>query len=134
MYIKGVKKVQRAMQQYVARCGISIEANPSSNYKISTIDRYEQHPILKLYNMGLTWDEKKLRECPQLHVSINTDDKGIFDTSLENEFALMGCALEQMKDNEGQYIYPKQMVYDWLERIRQNGNQQSFLERNNGQK
>ena len=46
----------------------------------------------------------------------------------------MVCALEQMKDNEGQYIYQKQMVYDWLERIRQNGNQQSFLERNNGQK
>lgn len=127
IYIKGVQKVQKAMQKYVSRCGISIETNPSSNYKISTIDKYEKHPILNFYNMGLTWDDKKIRECPQLHISINTDDKGIFDTSLENEFALMGCAVEHMEDDCGEYMYSKQMVYDWLNRIRQNGNQQSFL-------
>lgn len=126
-YIKGVQCVQKAMQQYVSKCGISIETNPSSNYKISTIDEYAKHPILNFYNIGLTWNENKLRECPQLHVSINTDDKGIFDTSLENEYALMGYAVENVKDENGNNIYNKQMVYDWLEHIRQNGNQQSFL-------
>lgn len=127
-YLKGVQKVQKAMQRYVADCGISIEANPSSNYKISTIDKYEKHPILNFYNMGLTWDDDKLRACPQLHASINTDDKGVFDTSLENEFALMGCALENMRDEDGKRLYSRQMVYDWLDRIRENGNQQSFMD------
>lgn len=115
------------MQRYVAKRGISIETNPSSNYRISTIDKYVEHPLLNFYNMGLTWNEDKLRGCPQLHVSINTDDKGIFDTTLENEYALMGNAVENIKDEDGNDTYNKQMVYDWLERIRQNGNQQSFL-------
>lgn len=128
IYIKGVQKVQKAMQSYVSQCGISIETNPSSNYKISTIDRYEKHPILDFYNIGLTWNDTKIKECPQLHASINTDDKGIFETSLENEFALISCAVENMKDDCGEKLYHKQMVYDWLDRIRQNGNQQSFLD------
>ena len=130
IYIKGVQRVQKAMQKYVAKCGIGIETNPSSNYRISTIDQYIKHPILNFYNMGLTWNEDKLKECEQLHVSINTDDKGIFDTSLENEYALIGSAVENIKDENGNDMYNKQMVYDWLERIRQNGNQQSFLRNN----
>lgn len=134
IYIKGVRCVQKAMQRYVAKCGISIETNPSSNYRISTIDKYVEHPLLNFYNMGLTWNEDKLRGCPQLHVSINTDDKGIFDTTLENEYALMGNAVENIKDEDGNDMYNKQMVYDWLERIRQNGNQQSFLRQKEGGK
>lgn len=128
IYIDGVKKVQAAMQKYVAERGICIEANPSSNYMISTMEEYGEHPIVNMFNLGLTVDKEELQKCAQLHVSINTDDKGIFYTSLENEFALMGCALENMKDSEGKKRYQKQMVYLWLEYIRQHGNDQSFLE------
>lgn len=128
-YIAGVIKVQKAMQKYVADCGIGVETNPSSNYKISTMDKYEMHPILKFYNMGLTWNENELNDCPQIHASVNTDDKGVFDTALENEFALLGSAVEHMKDAEGKAVYRKQQVYDWLDRIRENGNQQSFQAR-----
>lgn len=127
LYVNGVKLVQKAMQQYVSRMGIFVETNPSSNYKISTIDKYEKHPIAKFYNMGLTWNERQLRLCPQIHASINTDDRGVFDTSAENEYALIGCAMEHMKNSDGEYLYNRQMVYDWLDRIRENGNQQSFL-------
>ena len=41
--------------------------------------------------------------------SINTDDKGVFCTSLENEYALMGCALERMRDEQGRKKYQKQI-------------------------
>ena len=34
----------------------------------------------------------------QLSVSINTDDQGVFDTLLENEYALMALALKKKKD------------------------------------
>ncbi|WP_455720058.1 hypothetical protein [Agathobacter sp.] len=119
MYISCMGKIQTGMQHKVARCGICIETNPSSNLKISTIDKYEAHPITKFYNMGLTWNEELLNECPQIHSSINTDDKGVFDTSLENEYALVGCSMEKAS-------YNKQYVYEWLDRIRENGNQQSF--------
>lgn len=126
-YIDGIEKVQKAMQQCIAELGIGIEANPSSNFMISTMDSYEDHPISKLYNMGLVINPEELQECGQLHVSINTDDKGIFQTSLENEYALMGCALEHVTDGMGKKKYQKQFVYEWLDHIREHGNQQSFL-------
>lgn len=128
IYVDGVEKVQKAMQQFIAQKGISVETNPSSNYVISTMDKYEEHPISELYNIGLTWDKDEVQHCAQIHVSINTDDKGVFHTSLENEYALMACAMEQMKDEHGKQKYQKQMVYQWLDHIRENGNQQSFLE------
>lgn len=126
IYVNGVQEVQRAMQQYVADSGICIEANPSSNYLISTMQKYEDHPISNLFNMGLTVDSKEIAESPQMHISINTDDRGVFHTSLENEYALMGCAIEQVMDVNGKRKYQRQMVYDWLDRIREFGNQQSF--------
>lgn len=128
-YIDGVRKVQKAMQWKIAGLGIGIESNPSSNYLISTMEKYEDHPITNFYNMGLSMEMEEIRNCPQLHVSINTDDRGVFHTSLENEFALMGCAIEQQVDGNGKYKYAKQMVYEWIEHIRENGIQQSFLER-----
>lgn len=125
-YVDGVEKVQKAMQQDIARRGICIETNPSSNYLISTMKRYDEHPISNLFNLGLDGHLQENNDCAQIHVSINTDDKGVFHTSLENEYALMGCAMEQIRDDHGHYKYPKQMVYDWLNRIREHGNQQRF--------
>lgn len=126
-YIKSVELVQKGMQGMVAEKGICVETNPSSNYMISTIQTYEEHPISKFYNIGLTQEEELLQNCPQIHESINTDDQGVFHTSLENEYALVGCAMEMAKDEDGNKKYKKQMVYDWLDRIREHGNQQSFL-------
>ncbi len=132
LYIEGVKKVQRAMQNIVAERGISIETNPSSNFMISTMEHYHEHPIVNLFNMGLAVDAKEIGDCAQLHVSINTDDKGVFHTTLENEYALMARALESMKDAQGVQKYQKQMIYQWLDHVRENGNQQSFLPRIEG--
>ena len=38
-----------------------------------------------------------------LSLSINMDDQGVFDTLLENEFALLELALRKAKDENGQY-------------------------------
>lgn len=126
IYVSGVHKIQSEMQQYISCWGIAIETNPSSNLMISNMNNYKEHPIVNLYNKGLTWDLKKLQNCPQMFVSINTDDKGIFQTSLENEYSLLACDLEKERDKDGQHIYNRQMIYDWLDAIRKMGNQQSF--------
>lgn len=126
MYIKGVKLIQKEMQRRIGRRGIAIETNPSSNYLIGTFKSYAKHPIFNLYNKELTFDPEKLKNCPQLMVSVNTDDKGVFSTSLENEYALLASALEQMTDDEGNYIYNKSMVYEWIDAVRRMGNEQSF--------
>lgn len=129
IYVEGVVAVQRAMQKEFAARGIGIEANPSSNLAISIFENYDDHPIVRLYNKDMTWDIKKLQDCPQINISINTDDKGVFHTSLENEYALMTCALEKVKDEKGVPIYNRQMIYQWINNIREMGNQQSFMER-----
>lgn len=129
--IYAVKKVQECMQVSIRECGIGIESNPSSNVLISTFKRYDKHPILNMYNLGLTIDEDKAEKSPQMFISINTDDQGVFDTLLENEYALMGIALEKVKDKNGTSLYNQSMIYDWLDRVRQMGLEQSFRIMNN---
>lgn len=125
-YAEAVAAIQKSMQKEIAGKGIAIETNPTSNYMIGTFRRYEKHPILCFYNKGLTHDPGQIRECPQLSVSINTDDQGVFSTSLENEYALMACALESIMDEEGNPVYNRTDIYDWLDKIRVMGNEQSF--------
>lgn len=131
VYVDGVVAVQKAMRRDFASRGIGIEANPSSNLAISSMQSYAEHPIVTLYNKDLTWNAEELRECPQVNISINTDDKGIFHTSLENEYALMACAMESVEDEKGMPVYDRQMVYHWIDNIREMGNLQSFREREN---
>ena len=127
-YVRGVEAVQREMGMEFAQRGIGVETNPSSNLAISPIGRYDEHPIVRLYNRGMTWEAEKLSACPQMNVSINTDDKGVFRTSLENEYALMACALEHVRDEEGKTVYNRQMIYQWIDNVREMGNLQSFGE------
>lgn len=126
IYIDGVEKLQKKMQFFIAERGIGVEANPSSNLLISTMHTYVEHPIVQLYNKDLVWEMEKVKNCPQVNVSINTDDKGVFHTSLENEYALMACALEKAKDENGEHMYNRQMIYQWLDNIRRMGNMQRF--------
>lgn len=128
-YIEGVEAIQKAMQEFVGIRGIGIETNPSSNLQISAMTGYEEHPIVKFYNKDLTNDINELEECKQLCVSINTDDKGIFYTTVENEYAFLACALEKVKDNKGNYKYNRQMIYQWLDHIREMGIMQSFFDK-----
>lgn len=123
-YIHLVKEVQKKMQFDLARKGIMIECNPTSNYMISQLSKYEDHPIIKFYNYELSKVEDI--NCAQLCVSINTDDQGVFDTSLENEYALMAYALEYAKDSDGNYLYTASEVYKWIDSIRKMGLQQVF--------
>lgn len=122
MYIDGILKLQRCMQEKIAQKGIGIEINPSSNLAISTMKTYADHPVLNLYSLGL--GDK--RDIPQMFVSINTDDRGVFQTSLENEYALLAASVENLTDENGKKLYTPQEVYEWLNHIRVMGNQQVF--------
>lgn len=125
-YIRGVESVQKTLQFDIANRGLSVESNPTSNVKISMIRSYAEHPITRLYNCGLVHTPEALRDCPQIHVSINTDDSGVFFTSLESEYAVVARALETLQNTDGSPRYYKWEIYDWLNRIREMGNDQSF--------
>lgn len=123
-----VTKLQQKMQDKVNSIGIGIEANPTSNRLISKFGQYCEHPIVRWYNLGLTYDKDALDSCPQLFVSINTDDQGVFNTCLENEYALIVLALQKDVNPDGTRKYSDAYIYDWVERIRNNGIEQSFLQ------
>lgn len=125
--VKAIGKVQKAMQFELAQREIAIETNPSSNILINRIASYDQHPIFKLYNMGLIQEPGLLEECPQMNVSINTDDQGIFSTCLSNEFALVASSLARLKDVDGNHVYKKADIYNWIKNVQEMGNNQSFL-------
>ncbi|MBQ7781043.1 MAG: hypothetical protein IJ405_03360 [Lachnospiraceae bacterium] len=124
--VDAIKKVRNVMQREICSAGIGIETNPSSNYLIGTFRRYDQHPITKWYNCGLTLDAEALQQCPQMQVSINTDDQGVFSTYIENEYAYLALALEKCKDEKGAPIYNRTMILQWLDHIREMGIDQSF--------
>ncbi len=124
--ICGIAEVQKKMQKQIAKRGIAIETNPSSNLLIGGLPGYESHPIISFYNKGLVGDISKLEACPQINVSINTDDPGVFITSLYNEYTLMAGALENLKDKDGNHVYKKDMIYDWINNIRKMGKKQAF--------
>lgn len=125
-YITAAKAVQAEMRSRIARRGISIEANPSSNVLISTFREYENHPLLAFFNRGLPVTAEEDANCAQLLVSINTDDSGAFYTNLEMEYAFMVRALEMVEDRNGKPRFTTNDIYTWIDHIRQMGLEQSF--------
>jgi len=125
-YIRGVKAIQIEMRYLLARKGISIETNPTSNVLISTFRKYEEHPVLAFYNRGLPVSEQEEAECAQLQVSVNTDDSGVFYTDLETEYALLARSLEQITGENEKPRFKKSDIYTWIDHIRVMGLEQSF--------
>lgn len=114
-FIYVIQQVQKKLLCEIERLHLSIETNPTSNYRIGDFTRYDEHPILQFFNYGLNHDGKSEHS---ITVSINTDDKGVFSTSLEREFSVMAAALEKKCDVEKGGNSPR-MIYDWLDRVRE---------------
>jgi len=125
-YVNLIIDIQNAMMRDLARKHIAIETNPTSNKLIGDYKLYADLPLKRFFNLGLTYDSQELSSNPQLSVSLNTDDLGIFSTSIENEYALMAIALEKETTFDGQPRYISRMIYDWLDRIRSMGFEQRF--------
>jgi adenosine deaminase len=125
-YIQLIRDIQNKMMWALAKKHIVFETNPTSNKLIRQFKHYSEHPLPRFFNLGLTNDAKEISSCPQLSVSINTDDLGVFSTSIENEYALMAIAMEKETDEQGNLKYSSRMIYDWLDRIRSMGFEQRF--------
>lgn len=121
-YIYVIRQLQAKLLDEVEMKHISIETNPTSNYRIGDFERYDEHPILYFFNYGL---EHEGIAPHSITVSINTDDKGVFSTSLEREFSVMAAALEKKSLIEKDGNSPRR-IYDWLDRIREMGFEMRF--------
>lgn len=123
-YIRLMKQMQCALQTEIFKKGICIECNPTSNVLIGTFKAYSEHPVLRFNDYYLKQDSKQ----PKLAVSINTDDLGVFDTSLCNEYALMLHAVCRSRHEEGNYN--DAAVYGYLNYLRLNGIRMAFCRKN----
>ncbi len=121
-FINAIAASQFTLREIIFHKSILIESNPTSNLKISTIEKYTQHPISTFYSNGL----KKDNYNRQINVSINTDDKSVFSTNLSNEYTYLLFYLEQEKNSDGSSKYSRFELLNWLNEIRKIGNEQSF--------
>ena len=119
-YYELLEKIQEDLMQKIEKRHIAIECNPSSNYKIGEMDRYDQHPILRFFNYGIDTPYKD----HNISVSINTDDQGVFSTSLEREYSLMALAMER-NEIHGHHNSPR-AILEWLDRVREMSIEQRF--------
>ena len=119
-FVEMVDKVREVLLCKVERLHIAIECNPSSNLRIGEMTSYIEHPIFRFNNYGLNTPYPK----HEISVSINTDDSGVFATSLEREYALMGIALE--KTDAPRFKSSPRAVKEWLNRVRKMSVEQRF--------
>lgn len=119
-FARDVVAVQSALLDLVEDKGIVIETNPTSNIKIGRFDRYDCHPITMFHNV----EGDAARHS--LVVTINTDDKGVFATSLENEFSLIAISLQKQRDDADNRVYTDLQIEEYLKRIAYYGNISRF--------
>ena len=111
--------VQDYLLQMCADKGIILEANPSSNVAISEIKRYCDHPVFRwspLSDDDIAPNGKYNRfglRSGRVRVCVNSDDPGIFNTTLQNEFHLLEETAKSQASAE--------RVKGWIDYLRKEG-------------
>lgn len=114
LWLDVFREAQKRMQNLVRDKQLVVEVNPSSNRFIGPMETMADHPIFRL-----TLDKQQHLER-RIRVTINTDNPGVFSTSLPHEFYLMGESLLARG-------VPEPEVVEWLDWLRKNGEEYSFL-------
>lgn len=109
---RGIIDSIQAIQQYLLKKidtkKIAIETCPTSNCMIGPFDKYIELPLFTFIN-----------ELPNNAISINTDDKGIISTSIENEYALISVAMKKNKKSNSE-------ILNIMKRIQENAAKSKF--------
>lgn len=109
--------LQEYLMGKVAKKGIYIETNPTSNLTIGEIAEFKEHPVFKMNPI-----EKTDSGRHHVLVTVNSDDPIIFNTNAENELAYIYYALERAG-------YDKEDILTWIKRVRANGIDASFIKK-----
>lgn len=77
----------RRVSELIKERGITLEVNPWSNYLTNSVRTIEEHPLKKLFDLGVK-------------VTINSDDPEVLETNLNNEYRIahevLGMSLEEI--------------------------------------
>lgn len=114
-----IQQLQDSLLDRIGKLGIVIECNPSSNLKIGRFFRYDEHPIFNFHPVdGVSRST--------LCVSINTDDRGVFATSLRNEFSLLAISMYKQTDACGRRLWTDVQIEEYIKRMARYGNLSRF--------
>lgn len=108
---------QNEVKNLIAKEGIIVETNPTSNRSIGEIDNIFEHYITSLNNVDTM-------EKDNIMVSINTDDPCVFNTNINNEYAYIFYSLIKKG-------YDRNTCLDWIDKIRKISIDQSFIKTRN---
>jgi hypothetical protein len=114
LWLQLCRQVQEKLRGIVRDLHLVVEVNPSSNRIIGPMASMQDHPVFRLTH------DKEGRLAREGRVTINSDDPGVFATSLSHEFFLLG---EVLLDRG----YPEEEVMQWLEWLRCKSEDYSFL-------
>jgi hypothetical protein len=120
-YVALAKQLQTIMRHFVLNKKVAIESNPSSNFLISNLDKTIELPVFKLFPI-----EESGNEHIRLNVSVNTDDQGVFYTSLVKEYTLLAGALQNEHHNKLRK-HSDHQILTWIKHLVDNGKSQCFM-------
>jgi adenosine deaminase len=115
------KQLQLRMRNYILEKGVAVESCPSSNFLISNLEEFKDIPTFNLFPI-----QESSSDFVRLNVSINTDDQGVFFTSLQKEYAMLAGTLRELHDSNGLRIYSDDQILNWIEHLINNSKQQCF--------
>jgi len=118
LWVELCQRVQREMQRRIADRQIVVEVNPSTNRIIGPMHSLDEHHI---FDLTIDKDSEKPQWTRRIRVSVNTDNPGTANTSLTHEYYLLGEAMLKRG-------FPEPEVVDWLEWLRQTGEESSFVQ------
>lgn len=109
-WLRVCEEAQKILRRRLHDRHVIVEMNPMSNCAVGPMTSLEEHHVFRLSRDGE----------PVLQATVNTDDPGVFQTSLAHEFYLLGESLLREKIDESE-------VADWLDALRRSGEAHSFL-------
>lgn len=121
-----MSQAQEALMSLVEDRGLIVECNPSSNVLIGTFGTYGKHPMFRFNHGSLCWPCFECHGRHRLKMCINTDDLGIFDTSIEFEYALVLRALANQCDENGARLFSEGDLDSYLCELRDMGKAAAF--------
>lgn len=120
-YIEIVKKLQLRMRSFITEKGIAVESCPTSNFLISNLDEFKEIPTFQLFPLRESHNDFR-----RLNVCINTDDQGVFYTSLVKEYTRLMAAMWKEQGEDGMREHSDDKIIIWIKRLMENSKQLCF--------
>ncbi len=118
-YARLIEQMQHRMMRRLERKHIIIECCPSSNLLIGSLDKFRNHPAFRFHEVTQEHNH-------HLKITLNTDDLGVFQTSLANEYSYMALALAKERDKDDNPVFMPHQINQWLTTIASNGEKSRF--------